>query len=54
MHLNIVCNVYEEEKLHLNLTYINGFDIVSELRFQGVNMAGADLSKLDLRRINFK
>lgn len=26
----------------------------SELRFQGVNMAGADLSKLDLRYINFK
>lgn len=27
---------------------------VSELRFQGVNLAGADLSKLDLRLINFK
>lgn len=26
----------------------------SELRFQGVNLAGADLSKLDLRFINFK
>ncbi|XP_053209873.1 BTB/POZ domain-containing protein KCTD9-like isoform X1 [Panonychus citri] len=26
----------------------------SELRFQGVNLAGADLSKLDLRHINFK
>ncbi|XP_045474395.1 BTB/POZ domain-containing protein KCTD9 [Harmonia axyridis] len=26
----------------------------SELRFQGVNLAGADLSKLDLRNINFK
>ena len=25
-----------------------------ELRFQGVNLAGADLSKLDLRNINFK
>ncbi len=25
-----------------------------ELRFQGVNLAGADLSKLDLRHINFK
>jgi len=25
-----------------------------ELRFAGVDMAGADLSKLDLRRINFK
>lgn len=26
----------------------------SELRFQGVNLAGADLTKLDLRHINFK
>lgn len=26
----------------------------TELRFQGVNLAGADLSKLDLRNINFK
>lgn len=26
----------------------------TELRFQGVNLAGADLSKLDLRFINFK
>ncbi|KAK9889721.1 hypothetical protein WA026_007102 [Henosepilachna vigintioctopunctata] len=26
----------------------------AELRFQGVNLAGADLSKLDLRYINFK
>ena len=26
----------------------------NELRFQGVNLAGADLSKLDLRNINFK
>ncbi|XP_015585422.1 BTB/POZ domain-containing protein KCTD9 isoform X2 [Cephus cinctus] len=26
----------------------------SELRFQGVNLAGADLSRLDLRNINFK
>lgn len=26
----------------------------SELRFQGVNLAGSDLSKLDLRYINFK
>lgn len=26
----------------------------NELRFQGVNMAGADLSRLDLRHINFK
>lgn len=26
----------------------------TELRFQGVNLAGADLSKLDLRYINFK
>ncbi len=25
-----------------------------ELRFQGVNMEGADLSRLDLRHINFK
>lgn len=25
-----------------------------ELRFQGVNLAGADLSRLDLRNINFK
>jgi uncharacterized protein YjbI with pentapeptide repeats len=25
-----------------------------ELRFQGVNLTGADLSKLDLRNINFK
>lgn len=28
--------------------------ITSELRFQGVNMAGADLNRLDLRYINFK
>jgi len=28
--------------------------VVSELRFQGVNFSGADLSKLDLRHINFK
>lgn len=27
---------------------------LSELRFQGVNLTGADLSKLDLRNINFK
>lgn len=26
----------------------------SELRFQGVNLAGADLNRLDLRQINFK
>ena len=26
----------------------------TELRFQGVNLAEADLSKLDLRSINFK
>lgn len=29
-------------------------DKSSELRFQGVNLAGADLSRLDLRNINFK
>uniref|UniRef100_A0A8D9ANB5 BTB/POZ domain-containing protein KCTD9 n=1 Tax=Cacopsylla melanoneura TaxID=428564 RepID=A0A8D9ANB5_9HEMI len=28
--------------------------ITSELRFQGVNLAGSDLSRLDLRNINFK
>lgn len=28
--------------------------ITSELRFQGVNLAGADLNRLDLRYINFK
>lgn len=27
---------------------------ISELRFQGVNLAGSDLSRLDLRYINFK
>lgn len=27
---------------------------ITELRFQGVNLAGADLSRLDLRNINFK
>lgn len=27
---------------------------MSELRFQGVNLAGADLRRLDLRKINFK
>lgn len=27
---------------------------MSELRFQGVNLTGCDLSKLDLRHINFK
>ena len=26
----------------------------AELRFQGVNLVGADLSRLDLRNINFK
>lgn len=26
----------------------------SQLRFQGVNLTGADLSKLDLQHINFK
>ena len=26
----------------------------SQLRFQGVNLAGADLSRLDLQYINFK
>lgn len=26
----------------------------SELRFQGVNLAGADLNRLDMRHINFK
>jgi hypothetical protein len=26
----------------------------AELRFQGVNLAGSDLSRLDLRYINFK
>lgn len=25
-----------------------------QLRFQGVNLAGADMSRLDLRNINFK
>ena len=29
-------------------------DPKSELRFQGTNLAGADLSKLDLRKINFR
>lgn len=28
--------------------------MTSELRFQGVDFVGADLSKLDLRHINFK
>lgn len=28
--------------------------VTSELRFQGVDFVGADLSKLDLRNINFK
>lgn len=28
--------------------------VASDLRFQGVNLAGADLSRLDLRNINFK
>ncbi|KAL1449704.1 hypothetical protein WDU94_002185 [Cyamophila willieti] len=28
--------------------------ITAELRFQGVNLAGSDLSRLDLRNINFK
>lgn len=28
--------------------------IKDELRFQGVNLAGSDLSRLDLRNINFK
>lgn len=27
---------------------------ITEIRFQGVNLAGADLRKLDLRNINFK
>lgn len=28
--------------------------LTAELRFQGVNLAGSDLSRLDLRYINFK
>lgn len=28
--------------------------VKAELRYQGVNMAGADLNRLDLRNINFK
>lgn len=28
--------------------------VTAELRFQGVNLAGSDLSRLDLRYINFK
>ena len=36
------------------LKAIMGTPTSSELRFQGVNLVGADLSRLDLRNINFK
>ncbi|KAK0080667.1 hypothetical protein PV325_013564 [Microctonus aethiopoides] len=55
--------VNEENKRHKGAEALNRRDILkaimstpatSELRFQGVNLAGADLSRLDLRNINFK
>ena len=60
---------WEDNRISYSLNYISSFkwcnfliflhhfhfiSKYSELRFQGVNLAGADLSKLDLRRINFK
>lgn len=53
----------EEERQRIQETSLSRRDVVaalirttctSELRFQGVDLSGADLSKLDLRHINFK
>lgn len=53
----------EKERLRVQETCLSRREVVaalirttcaSELRFQGVNLSGADLSRLDLRRINFK
>ena len=53
----------EEEKQFKGIASLTRRDVLkasmttpvnAELRFQGVNLAGSDLSKLDLRNINFK
>lgn len=53
----------EDEKAPSDQTPLTRRDVINalistphtaELRFQGVNLAGADLSRLDLRHINFK
>ncbi|KAL4708517.1 hypothetical protein ACJJTC_014125 [Scirpophaga incertulas] len=59
-HLN---KLIDDSKYSPNSQALTRMDVVraiimtptnSELRFQGVNLAGADLSRLDLRYINFK
>ncbi|XP_072934872.1 BTB/POZ domain-containing protein KCTD9 [Epargyreus clarus] len=59
--LNILID--EAETSNRNSQSLSRMDVVrsiittstnSELRFQGVNLAGADLNRLDLRHINFK
>lgn len=53
----------EDEKKEINAVSLTRLDVLralmatattSELRFQGVNLVKADLSRLDLRHINFK
>lgn len=48
------CNGTEALNRRDVLKAIMSTPATSELRFQGVNLAGADLSRLDLRNINFK
>jgi len=56
----IICDSEKEKDQDLPLTRREVVKILAstechrELRFQGLNLAGADLSKLDLRCINFK
>lgn len=55
---SIVKNCQKHDDMPLRrcdvITSIITTPITSVLRFQGVNLSGADLSKLDLRFINFK
>jgi uncharacterized protein YjbI with pentapeptide repeats len=55
--------IIEDEKKKKDIVSLTREDVLkaimstptnSELRFQGVNLVGADLSRLDLRNINFK
>lgn len=59
----ILENIIQKSKRCRDLVPLSKRDVInalistpftSELRFQGVNLSGADLSKLDLRFINFK
>ncbi|XP_015429583.1 PREDICTED: BTB/POZ domain-containing protein KCTD9 isoform X1 [Dufourea novaeangliae] len=62
--IEILSTMVEEEQLQKSgvvsltrkdvLKAIMSTPVSSELRFQGVNFVGADLSRLDLRNINFK